>query len=371
MADGPLRILHIVTKLEIGGAQFNTVLSANDSIKRGHSSWVIAGPGELSGYAEGVLGTSLFQIESLRREISPLNDLRAFREIVALIRELQPTIVHTHSSKAGIIGRWAAHYAKVPCVIHTAHGWAFHDRQNPIVRWIYETLERFTAGISDTIIVVADANRSKALAKGIGRPEQYVTIRSGIDLEADHLLAARNATRRDLKIPDDAFLIVSIGNFKPQKNPLEMARIVRKVLEERPKAQFISIGDGPLLRNADDLVSNSRAQFLGWRHDSSRILAASDLLLHTASFEGLPRVILEARALGIPIVSTNVDGIPEAVIHGKTGYLFAPGESEKMEETIIKLIDGSLGHSAMPLEDEFRLGTMFNRLNELYEKISR
>lgn len=361
-----MRILHILTMLEIGGAQHNTIATVADSLRRGHSSRLLAAPGPLSSFARERLAGALIESASLSRSILPVRDIAAMREISEIIRRFSPDIVHTHSSKAGILGRRAAHRAGVRTIIHTAHGWAFHDRQNIVARRFYEECERRAARITDKIIVVADANREKALGRGIGRPDQYVTIRSGIERPPD----ARANVRKELGISDNAFLVVAVGNFKPQKSPLDMARIMSRVLRRRPNIGFISVGDGPLKPDAQRILPEGR--FLGWRDDAARILSAGDLLLHTAIFEGLPRVILEALSLGIPIVSTNVDGIPEAVENGVSGLLYPPGSIDEMTDAIIRLHDDAELRRQMSeaarrgFREEFTIRHMLDKIHELY-----
>ncbi len=375
--DARLRILHVVTMLEMGGAQWNTILSAEEARRRGHESWVAAAPGALEKEAADRLGRGYIPVRSLVREIAPVRDAEALSTLREIIRRLRPDIVHTHSSKAGILGREAARAEHVPAVVHTAHGWAFHDHQPPVVRAIYQAVERRAARLTDRIVVVADANREKALSAGIGRPEQYVTIRSGISVDTA-LLMQRGETRRELDIPPEAPLMIAVGNFKPQKAPIDLSRTAARVLAANPDAHFIVAGDGPLRAKVEALLApwSSRVRLLGWRSDATRLLAASDLLLHTALFEGLPRVILEAAALGVSCVSTNVDGIPEAVRDGDTGMLFPPGAVENMADAAGELLRDRDRRAAMgdrarvAFRDEFTLEEMFRRLEHLYQELA-
>ncbi len=375
-----LKILHLITMLEMGGAQFNTILSAEDAVRRGHKVWLAGAPGPLSGEARRRLGDQYFEVHQLVREVNPVRDVAAFLAILSLVRRLAPDVVHTHSSKAGILGRWASRFCRVPRIIHTAHGWGFHDRQAPRAKRFYEGLERATARVTDRIVVVADANREKALAAGIGRPEQYVTIRSGIDAATPRWSDARVAVRRELGLDPDEFVVATAGNYKPQKDPLAAARIMARFLKARPAARFVAIGDGPLRREAESVLAgeginvapDGRAIFLGWREDGVRTLAAADVLLHTAVFEGLPRIVVEAAALGIPAITTDVDGIPEIVRDGVNGYLFAPGDESDMESALVRLCDDPALRarlSAAARESftaEFHLETMFDALDREY-----
>lgn len=373
-----LRILHIVTMLELGGAQWNTILSAEDARRRGHDARVAAAPGPLEDEARKRLGSGYIALPALVRQVVPTRDAAALAAIRELLRRLRPDIVHTHSSKAGILGREAARLESVPAVIHTAHGWAFHDRQPPPVRAFYRMLERRAAHATDRIVVVADANREKGLAAGIGRPDQYVTIRSGVRVD-ESLRGERDAVRREMGVPDGAPLVIWVGNFKPQKAPVEMARAAALLLLKSPDACFAALGDGPLRPRVARVLAPlaDRARILGWRSDAQRLIAASDLLLHTAIFEGLPRVILEAAALGVPCVSTNVDGIPEAVRDGESGLLFRPGETDAMASAAAELLADParlrrMGDAARAgFRREFTLAEMFDRLDALYAELAQ
>jgi glycosyltransferase involved in cell wall biosynthesis len=376
-----LRILHILTMLEIGGAQHNTLFSTRDALRRGHEAWLVSAPGALSSEARALLGNRLIEETALVREVNPLRDASAFTALREHIRRLVPDVVHTHSSKAGVLGRRAAFREQVPMIVHTVHGWGFHDRQAWAIRRAYQMIERAMAGITDRIVVVADANREKGLAAGIGRREQYTTIRSGIEIDAGGLIAGREAVRREIGIPREAFVVASIGNYKPQKAPGAMSRIAREFLERRPDAHFVSAGDGDGKEEVEEILfKNSsiseRVHLLGWRSDAPAVLAAADAFLHTALFEGLPRVILEAMALGVPAVSTDVDGIPEAVRDGETGFLFKPGEDAAMADALLRLHDDADLRRAMSeaarsaFGAEFTLRKMLDDLDALYAEIA-
>lgn len=417
--------------LEVGGAQYNTLLSAADSLRRGHDARVAASPGPLVGEARRLLGERFIALPALRREISPWHDLAAFFALRQLIRSFRPEIVHTHSSKAGILGRWAAHSLGVPRIIHTAHGWGFHRGQRPLVRRVYQLIEQITARITDRLIVVSEANRRDALAAGIGRPEQYVLIRSGITPAGSDLHAGREAAapplamtevvddvgrkaaapplatnsvgerrrspdrrsvrigvpsiadcpatsaavRKEFGIPEDAFLLLAVGNYKPQKNPAAMARIAAALLAARPNAFFLSIGDGPGRAIFEETLVpwlGSRAILPGWRDDPRRLMIAADLLLHTPLFEGLPRVILEALSVGLPVLSTDVDGIPEAVSNDEAGLLFPPEDEAGMIEALMRLHDDAALRTRLAagareaFTREFTLEEMFERLEREY-----
>ena len=180
-----LRIIHIITRLIVGGAQENTLLSCEGQHDLGHDVSLFAGPstgpeGTLLPRAEGY-GYRVRVIDDMRRSILPIQDVRTFRGLATFFRELKPDVVHTHSSKAGILGRWAAHQARVPVVIHTIHGLAFTASTSRVVNYAYKLLEKQAAPLTDRIVCVADAMRDQSLAAGVGKREQYATVYSGMN----------------------------------------------------------------------------------------------------------------------------------------------------------------------------------------------
>lgn len=370
------RVLHILTRLELGGAQWNTVLSVEDQLHRGYDAWLLAGDGELGDEARRRLGARWIPCAALVREIAPATDARALGVVGEHLRRLRPHLVHTHSSKAGIVGRWASVRARIPVIIHTAHGWGFHRGQGRAAYEAFRWAERLTAPWTDRIVVVADADRVRGLAEGVGRCEQYVTVRSGI---ADPAPPPSTQRRKEIRAGwgagDDEVLVAWIGNFKPQKDPLVMAEVVRRALEEAPMLRFVLVGDGPLREDVEArLGSEPRVRIAGWRRDTASLLEASDLLLHTALHEGLPRVILEACARGLPSVSTDVDGIPEILSNGVTGVLTKPGDVGALTDGVVTLArdperrarHGVAARGAF--RDEFRLEVMLSTLDRLYRE---
>ncbi|MCB0064981.1 MAG: glycosyltransferase, partial [Caldilineaceae bacterium] len=221
-----IRVLHPITRLIIGGAQENTIITAQQLRGRGWDTTIVSGPQTGS---EGSLieatqdeGIPLILEPTLVREVNPIKDLQALFRLIKLMRKGGFTIVHTHSSKAGILGRWAAKFAGVPIIVHTVHGWGHHERQHPLIRAYYILLEKLTLPITDKLIVVSALNTEKGLQDGIGLPENYVVIRSGIELDRfGHPKVAPAATRAAWGIPADAPVVGTVTRLSPQKAPLD------------------------------------------------------------------------------------------------------------------------------------------------------
>src|SRR5205823_229779 len=244
-----MKIVHIITRLILGGAQENTLLSCEGQHDRGHDVTLITGPpiGPEGSLMERAIshGYRVEVIDEMRRSILPLKDWRTYKLLIKRLRELQADVVHTHSSKAGIIGRWAAHRAGVPRIVHTIHGLAFTASTRTWVNEVYKLLERKTAPITHKIVCVADAMREQSLAGGIGRPEQYVTVYSGMETEPFlHPPVSREDVRRQLGLKEDDIAIGTIARLFEFKGHEDLLDIAPKLCAEFPKLKFLWVGDG-------------------------------------------------------------------------------------------------------------------------------
>jgi len=324
-------------------------------------------------------GIPLTVLPDLVREISPIKDLAALLRMYWKMKDGKYQIVHTHSSKAGILGRLAANLAGVPVIIHTVHGWSFHDRMSKVRRFLYIRLERLVASWSDALIVVTKQDITKGLDNGIGSDERYHLIRSAIPGdEFAKTKVNKEQVRLELGIPEDVPVVGNIGRFSAQKNPLDWIRVANGIATQIPDCWFLLVGDGPLRVDVETLAKEygifDQMIFTGLRRDVSSMLAAMDVFLLTSLWEGLPRVIPQAFAMEIPVVANSVDGTQEAIEHGENGYLCNPGEIDRMAKYCIDLINNSSRRHRMGKQghlysnDEFNLGSMINEIETLYEK---
>jgi glycosyltransferase involved in cell wall biosynthesis len=381
----PVHVVHIITKLELGGAQQNTLFTVAHLDRDRFRPYLITNPeGILSPEARALKGVKTLFIPELVREISPLMDVRALFKIKGILREIKEgdstMIVHTHSSKAGILGRWGARLARADAIIHTIHGFGFHDYQPFPVCQFFVVLEKVTARITDMFIAVSKANIKKGVDKGIFIKQKTSLIRSGIELEEfTGVRVNRGAQRKALGIEPALPLITMIGCLKSQKAPLDYVEVAHKVLQKK-EACFILVGDGELReqvrKKAAQLGLGGRFKLLGWRRDIPEILAATDIFCLTSLWEGLPRVLPQAMAMGIPIVATGVDGTPEVVIHGVNGYVTKPRDTRGMAERIIYLLDHpkeakNMGKQGKKMVGEFDIWKMVREQEDLYLKLLR
>lgn len=335
-----VKAAHIITRLDFGGAQGNTLYTAAHLDKSRFDAMIIAGRGgALEDRAEP---DRIVFAEHLVRQISPLKDLAAFFELRALLRKLRPEIVHTHSSKAGILGRLAARAAGVPVVLHTFHGFGFHPRQSFLVRALYVLLERLCAPLTDALVFVSRSNMETARAARIGDPARYRLIRSGVKLSSYPAAVDRAALRASLGLSPQDLVVLSIGNAKPQKNPGHFLEAAARLAPAFPSARFVFVGGGEAL---EELRAQARARglekaclFTGWRADSADLLAAADVFALVSLWEGLPRSLVEAMATGLPSVCYAADGVTDILRDGENGLCVPLGDLDAFCAALSRLL---------------------------------
>ncbi len=377
----PVSVLHIITRMIVGGAQENTMFTASLLNRNSFKVDLITGPqtGPEGSLLEESIdrGINLIIMPELVREINPLKDIRAFFKLYRFISKGKYQIVHTHSSKAGILGRLAAYLAKTPIIIHTIHGWSFHNRMPSLKKKIYIFLERWIASFTKVMIVVTSKDKAKGLSEKISFPDKYLLIRSAIPLDDFiYKTSDRQKVRKGYKIPLHSPVLGNVGRFSSQKNPLEWIKIAGIIARKVPNCYFLLVGDGPLygqvMRQCQEEKILDRTRFTGLQRNVSKFMSAMDVFLMTSLWEGLPRVIPEAMSIGLPIVAYCVDGIEEVIEHGKTGYLSSPGNIEESAQFCISLLENPIlqkqimKNSQTFLASEFNLKTMICQLENLY-----
>lgn len=304
----------------------------------------------------------------MRREISPWADVGAWRRIAALLRATPFDIVHTHSSKAGFLGRTAARAAGVPAVVHTSHVFPFLMEVPAPLKWIYAALERRAAACTDRLLCVCEHERQAALRARIGPPAGLTVIPNGIDPDEVRTAAARadlEALRRELAFPAGAPLIVAVGRLTAQKDMAGLVRAAPAILDRHPRAGFALIGDGEqrpaLERLIRSLGLRDRFRLPGQRDDAPAWLALADVVTIPSRWEGLPYSLLEAMALGKPVAATAVGGIPEVVIPGETGILVPSRMPDRLAAAVLDLLADPALRSRMGREGRQRVASGFTR----------
>jgi len=380
-----IKVIHSITRLVLGGAQ-QTAMEICEGLNRDRFEVSIISGAETGPEGELISevrkrGISLTIMPEIVRAPDPVKDLLAVVKMTAFFKKEKPHIVHTHSSKTGILGRWAAKAANVPIIIHTVHGWGHHVYKNRLYKNLFTFLERRTAKISDKLIVVSSTNSIDGLRDGIGESGQYTTIHSCINLDEFTNVSSDPAeTRKKLGINPDSRLVGTVGRLSPQKNPLDFIRTAEKVKKELPDTQFIYVGDGPLRNETEKLVKEtglSEDVFLpGLRTDVPDLLCCMDVFILTSLWEGLPRVIPQAMACRLPVVANAVDGVCEIIDDKRNGFLILPGDISLMSERVISLLKNEqlkqkISQKGMETaRKDFSLTDMVQKLEDLYEEFA-
>ncbi|HEX3725215.1 MAG TPA: glycosyltransferase family 4 protein [Pirellulales bacterium] len=382
-----MRIVHLITRLILGGAQENTVLSCEDLIRiHGDQVLLLAGPplGPEGSLVERVLdhGVPLHILPSLVRAIRPLADWQSYREIKRAIRTFRPDVVHTHSGKAGLLGRAAAHALGVPAIVHTVHGAPFHPYQGRGQRALFRACERYAAKRCDALVSVADAMTDLLVDAGVASREKFTTIYSGMDVES-FLDAARHRaeTRRALGYGDQHVVVGKVARLFHLKGHAYLIRAAEQAVAQQPNLRFLVVGDGILREQIRDQVR--RASLESYFHFTGLVpteqipalIGAMDIVAHVSLREGLARVLPQALVAGKPVISFDVDGAREVVITNETGILLPAQNVDELAAGLCRLAaDASLrerlGSRGRELfTDRFRHERMTRDLRTLYERI--
>lgn len=344
-----MKVCHFITRMIVGGAQENTFLSARGLVEAGHECVLLSGPSE---GREGSLlarmgnpGFAVVESPLFVREISPWTDLNAIYWLADFLKKEKFDVIHTHSSKAGIIGRIAGRMANVPMVVHTIHGLAFGPYDSFLKNQLYIRAERYAAKRCDRIYAVAQAMIDQCLAVNIGRPEQFKVVYSGMEL--DRFLNAKPdpALRAELGIPENRPVVGAVARLFPRKGYEDFFPVAARVVQACPDACFLIMGDGPMRSEYEKTVAGLGLKdhvFFAGLVSPDRIaeyIALTDLVAHFSLKEGLPRVAVQALAEGKPVVAYPLDGTPEVVLDGRSGFLTPPGDHEAAAAAVISLLE--------------------------------
>jgi glycosyltransferase involved in cell wall biosynthesis len=362
----PLKILYVITKLELGGAQKQLLSIIRGLDRQKFQPYLFTSKGGLlDPDADAIEGLKVETSTRLKRRISPFDDLLAIWQIRCFIKKNNIDIVHTHSSKAGIIGRIAARLARAHVIIHTVHGWSFNAYQHPLLRYLYIRLEKIAAGFSRALIVVCEHDRQKGLKSGIGRPDKYFLIRYGID--------------RAAFIPGSSvseLVICTVSCLKPQKAPQDFIRLAASISKKYNNLRFVLVGDGILRGQIEKMIHRlglqQKVKLYGWQRDVAGILATADIFVLTSLWEGLPIAVLEALSCGLPVVATHTGGIAEVIEQGKNGFLVLPQDIAGMEEKLAVLLQDADARKRISaaardsLKADFAVSQMLANTQQLY-----
>lgn len=340
MADADLkrpRIAHVITESNLGGAQRNTLLSVRGLLGAGLDVELICGPGGPLPDEARASGAVAHLVPDLVRPVDPVRDVRALRVIHRLCHRRRYDIVHTHCTKAGLLGRAAAWWAGVPIIVHTIHGAPFELRRDLRTR-VFLTLERLAARVTDRLICVGETFRRHVAGWGIGSEAKLVTIYSGLDFGA--LVPGRTVaeTKRALALEDAWPIVGSVGRLTEAKALHYLIEAVAGLREKYTRIRLVIVGDGPLrpaLEAAAQRFGGAAAvTFVGERNDVADLLSAFDIYAMSSRWEGVGRAMTEAMLSGLPVVATDVGGVTELVVDGRTGLVIPPGNPAALAAAI-------------------------------------
>lgn len=370
-----LRVAQVVTRFiaGAGGVALRGAMALDPDI---YSVTILsAAGGPLLAEAERA-GFEVIRLAHMRPELNPLEDPRALRELVAEFRKRRFDVVHTHSAKAGALGRIAAHRVGVPAIVHTFHGFPFHDFQAWPIRATYVEIEKRLGRITDRFLAVGGAVAAQAISLKIAPAERIRAIASAIEVDIPPTSPSRRASARHLLgLPQDALVVGTVGRLAPQKAPQDLVAAYEAM--GRADAYCVWVGDGPLMETTKRLIERRGLQdrfvLLGERHDVAALLPAFDVFALASHYEGLPCSIVEAMTCGVPVVATAVNAVPEVVIPGRTGLLVPPGAPKLLGKALAYVLDHPEEGARMALAARDHLGDRFHPavlgrdLSETYE----
>ncbi len=383
-----MRVTHVITRLIIGGAQENTIASVLGlRQKPGVEVRLVSGPargpeGSLeSSFAD--LPEALLLLPHLVRPIHPWEDWRALAQLTALFRAQRPNIVHTHSGKAGILGRIAAARAGVPIIIHTIHGPSFGGFQGRLPNWLFRFAERYAARVTTHFVVVADAMKQQYLAAGIGKPDQYTRIFSGFDLEP--FLSATNdlQLRARLGFSPEDIVVGKIARLFKLKGHADLFAIAPALIRDCPQIKFLLVGDGEWRRRFEAEARKAGLErhfvFTGLVPPArvAPLVGIMDLLVHLSAREGLARALPQALAAARPVIAYDSDGAREVCLDNETGFLLRPGDRAGLVDRLKLLardpgLRSRLGRRGQELvRSLFGVQSMVDELYQLYLRLAR
>lgn len=382
------KIVHIITRLDRGGSAQNTLLTClalsgryelmlvyGLSLESQMTAWERQSIDSAIKEAEKK-GVKHIPIPSLVRRIDLARDLSAFFSLWRLAIREKPTIVHTHTSKAGLLGRCAAKLAGVPIIVHTPHGHVFYGHFGPLASRFFLLVEKILAFITDRMIALTESEREDYITFAVSNPKKIITIHSGV--EVDHYMNAEvnvEEKKKTLGLDPKVLVIGTVGWLLPIKGPMYLLGAMERVWLSHPDIQLIFVGKGDLenelRKKASQIGVKKRVKFLGWRDDIPEIMHILDIFVLPSLNEGMGRVLIEAMAAGKPIIASNVGGIPDLVIQGENGLLVPVKDIEALAEAIEYLLENpreriEMGEKGRKMATNYGVNSMIEKIDRLY-----
>ena len=376
-----IRVAHVITRFHGAGGAKNTIMTCAGLDKNQFEVDLVVGRSADRWRAESA-GVNWVQVPSMKRAIHPLWDARAALDLLKLFRQRRYHIVHTHLAKAGIVGRWAAQRADIPIVIHGLHGATFNPTQGRITNAAYRILERKAAGWTDRIVSVGEDLQQRYLDAGIGEADQYLIIHSGMDLDAftaarENKAARRQTIRSELGLSEDDFVAGYVAALEWRKGHQYLIEVASKLCLAYSRLKFLFVGEGFDKERLENMVVEAGLDdcitFTGYRTDVADVMAALDVHLFASEREGLPQVLVQSAAVGLPVLAFEAEGVRELVHDGVNGYVFAHSDVDAMAVALEYFINEPESARVMGAEgpalvnDNWQIETMQRKTQHLYE----
>jgi len=386
-----IKVIHIITRLDRGGSAQNTLLTCHElsqryemvlvhglSLESQMTDWERQSVDSRIGKAEES-GVKMIPIPSLVRRIDPLQDLRAFFSLWRLMIRERPSIVHTHTSKPGILGRWAAKITGVPIIVHTPHGHVFYGHFGPLASRFFLIAERFTASITDRMVALTEGERKDYIAFSVSNPDKITTIHSGVEIDR-YMTAEVNIEdkKKSLGLSTKGLVVGTVGWLLPIKGPIYLLNAMARIWQSHPETRLVFVGKGELedrLRTeASGMGVSDKVTFLGWRDDIPEIMQTLDIFVLPSLNEGMARVLVEAMTAGRPIVASRAGGIPDLVKDGQNGFLVDPGDVNGLSSAIRRLLvdkkmRDEMGRRGRTIARNFSVEEMAQKIDALYASL--
>jgi glycosyltransferase involved in cell wall biosynthesis len=346
--SGRVRVLRLFSRLNVGGPSIHVLLLTSGLESRGYSTRLLVGresphEGNLLELARS-RGVNFMQVETLGREVRPLSDFRSFQTVFRIIRDFEPTIVHTHTAKAGLLGRSAAWLAGVPVIVHTYHGHVLRGYFGCFRTLLFRALEALLACTSDALIAVSDSVKRDLMTLGVAGSSKIHVVPLGLDLSGFEAPLPKGGLRVPGHLPDQVPVVGVVGRLvriKDLRTFLAAASIVRKSMNQ---VYFSVVGDGVerslLERLTNELGLAQAVRFHGWVSDPTVIYGDLNVVVNSSRSEGTPVALIEAMAAGVPVVATNVGGTPDLLGGGSRGLLVPPGDPQSLADGILAVLRG-------------------------------
>jgi glycosyltransferase involved in cell wall biosynthesis len=386
-----IKILHVITRLDRGGSAQNTLLTCLGLTER-YELVLVHGLSleskmtdlEVQAVYRGIerakdRGIKVIPMPSLVRKIDPVQDLRAFFCLWRLMIQERPSIVHTHTSKPGILGRWAAKMASVPIIVHTPHGHVFYGHFGPLASRFFLLVEWLMAFITDRVVALSEGERNDYIALSVSNPDKIVTIHSGVEIDRYMKTEVNIADKkRSLRLNPKRLVVGTVGWLLPIKGPMHLLRAMSFVWQSHPETDLVYVGKGDLEKELREeafrMGVSERVSFLGWRDDVPEIMQVLDVFVLPSLNEGMGRVLVEAMAAGKPIVASNVGGIPDLIIQGENGLLVPAGDAEALAGGIEFFITNpekrrEMGERGRKMAVRYGSDSMVQKIDQLYREL--